>query len=98
MDNQIGFFMAITIKREVCREIVKRLSSELEYYEAIVDKFRKKYKCTLEDKCTLEELEDRIKREGVPVDNHEIWEDSIEWRNAVEEAEKFRNLLEELKY
>jgi len=49
----------------VCREIVKRLSSELEYYEAIVDKFRKKYR------CTLEELEDRIKREGVPVD-HEV--------------------------
>ena len=84
--------MAITIKREVCREIVKRLSSELEYYEAIVDKFRKKYM------CTLEELEDRIEREGVPVANHEIWEDSIEWRNAVEEAEKLRNLLEELKY
>jgi len=84
--------MAIAIKRDVCREIVKRLSSELEYYEAIVDKFRKKYK------CTLEELEDRIEREGVPVDNHEIWEDSIEWRNAVEEVEKLRNLLKELKY
>ncbi len=36
-------------------------------------------------------------REGVPLDNHEIWEDSIEWRNAVEEVEKLKRLIEELK-
>ena len=84
--------MAVTIKPEVRREIVRRLSSELEYYEAIVNKFRKKYK------CTLEELENRIEKEGVPVDDHEVWEDSIEWRNAIEEVEKLKNLLRELKY
>jgi len=32
----------------------------------------------------------------VPLDNHEIWEDSIEWRNAVEEIEKLKKLIEEL--
>ncbi len=32
-----------------------------------------------------------------PLDNHEIWEDSIEWRNAVEEAKKLKRLIEELK-
>lgn len=66
----------ISIKREIFDEIVKRFRSELEYYEAIASRFEEKYI------CSLEELEKRIEREGVPPDNHEIWEDSIEWRNA----------------
>ena len=81
----------ISIRKEVYEEIVKKLCEEVEYYEAIVRKFEKKYRCSLEG------LEKRIEREGVPVDNHEIWEDSIEWRNAVEELEKLKKLLEELK-
>ncbi len=81
----------ISIKKEVYEEIVKKLKEEAEYYEAIVKKFEKKYN------CSLEELEKKIEEKGIPVDNHEIWEDSIEWRNAVEELEKLRKLLEELK-
>ena len=80
----------ISIKKEVYEEIVKKLKEEAEYYEAIVKKFEKKYG------CSLEELEKRIEKEGVPIDDHEIWEDSIEWRNAVEELERLRKLLEEL--
>ncbi|AEA46573.1 hypothetical protein [Archaeoglobus veneficus] len=81
----------ISIRQEVREEIVKRLLNELEYYEAVIAKFEKKYK------CSLDELEKKIEREGVPIDNHEIWEDSIEWRNAVEEVEKLKKLIEELK-
>jgi translation initiation factor 2 alpha subunit (eIF-2alpha) len=81
----------ISIRKEIYEEIVKKLREEVEYYEAIVKKFEKKYG------CSLEELEKRIEKEGVPIDNHEIWEDSIEWRNAVEELEKLNKLLEELK-
>ena len=81
----------ISIRKEIYEEIVKKLREEVEYYEAIVKKFEKKYG------CSLEELEKRIEKEGVPIDNHEIWEDSIEWRNAVEELEKLNELLEELK-
>lgn len=80
----------ISIKKEVYEEIVRKFREEAKYYEAIVKKFEKKYG------CSLEELEKRIEKEGVPVDNHEIWEDSIEWRNAVEELEKLKRLLEEL--
>jgi len=80
----------ISIRKEVYEEIVKKLREEVEYYEAIAKKFEKKYN------CSLEELERRIEEEGVPIDNHEIWEDSIEWRNAVEELEKLKKLLEEL--
>jgi len=70
---------------------MKKLREKFEYYEEIVKKFEKKYG------CSLEELEKKIEREGVSIDNHEIWEDSIEWRNAVEELEKLNKLLEELK-
>lgn len=81
----------ISIRKEVHEEILKRLLSELEYYKAIIVKFEKKYG------CSLEEIEKKIEKEGVPLDNHEIWEDSIEWRNAVEEVEKLKKLIEELK-
>ncbi|MFW6194463.1 MAG: hypothetical protein ACOC5L_02980 [Halobacteriota archaeon] len=78
-----------TIKHDVREELVKRLSNELDYYKAIVDKFIKNY-------GSLEELENKI--EEVPVDDHSMWEDNIEWRNAVEEVEKLESLLKELKY
>lgn len=81
----------ITIRREIIEEIVKRLNDELKIYRAIINKFREKYGCSLKD------LEMKIEREGVPVSNHEIWEDSIEWRNAVEEVEKLIKILRELK-
>ena len=81
----------IPIKKEVYEEIVRKLREEIEYYEVIVKKFEKKYGCSLED------LERRIDEEGVPADNHEIWEDSMEWRNAVEELEKLRKLLDSLR-
>ncbi len=81
----------ISIRKYVYEEIVRKLREDAEYYEAIVKKFEKKYG------CSLEELEMKIEKEGVPVDNHEIWEDSIEWRNAIEELEKLKKLLEGLK-
>ena len=81
----------IVVRREIIEKIVKWLSDEIEFYKMVIDKFRKKYN------CDLEELEDRIKHEGVPLDKHNIWEDSIEWKNAVEEIEKIRKLLRELK-
>ena len=79
----------ISIRKDVYEEIVRKLREEAEYYEAIARKFEKKY-------GSLEELERMIEKEGVPVDDHEIWEDSIKWRNAVEELEKLRKLLEVL--
>lgn len=57
----------ISIRRDVREEIVKRLLSEFEYYKVVIIKFEKKYR------CSLDELEKKIEREGVPLDNHEIW-------------------------
>ncbi len=81
----------ISIRRETYEKIVKKLQEEIEFYEAVIRKFEKKYR------TKLEELEKKIEREGVPVDEHGIWEDSIEWRNAVEEVERLKKLLKELK-
>jgi len=89
-DIVLKWGIMISIKKEVYEEIVRKLKEEAEYYEAIVKKFEKMYG------CSLEELEKKIEKEGVPIDNYEIWEDSIEWRNAVEELEKLKKLLEEL--
>ena len=81
---------AVVVRGKVVAEIVKRLKREMEFYEEVDRKFRRKYGCSLED------LELKIEREGIPVDNHEVWEDSIEWRNAIEEVDKLRKILEEL--
>ena len=82
--------MVLVLREEIAEELIKRLRRELEFYEAVIARFERKYR------CSLEELEARIEREGVPMDDHEIWEDSIEWRNAVEEAERIRRILREL--
>ena len=82
--------MVLLLKEEIAEELIERLRRELELYEALIAKFERKYR------CSLEELEARIEREGVPVDDHEAWEDSIEWRNAVEEAGRIKRILREL--
>jgi len=70
----------ITIKNKTAKELRVHLSKELALFKEIDNHFKKKYK------MTLTQLEQKIKTEGVPVKKHTIWEDSIEWRNAVEEA------------
>ena len=82
----------VLVRREIVLKLVQRLKEDLAFYETIIERFKRKYGCELAD------LEERIEREGVPTDaeGHRIWEDSIEWRNAAEEAERVRELLSEL--
>lgn len=63
------------------------LLKELSLFEGIEKRLQKKYK------MSLNQLEEKIKAEGVSAEKHEIWEDSIEWRNATEEAAKLRAIL-----
>lgn len=72
----------ISIGNKTAEELRAHLLREFTLYEEINKRFKKKYN------STLAQLEERIRKKGVPVEKHEIWEDSIEWRNAVEEAEK----------
>ncbi len=80
----------IAVNVEVIKDIKERLLTELEFYKAVEKKFRRKYG------CSLEELEKRIEKESVPTENHEVWEDSIEWRNAVEEIKRIEKLLKDI--
>ena len=55
----------ISIKPEIREEIVKRFLSELEYYEAIANKFEGKYGCSLNElekkiELDLNEILDRL--------------------------------------
>jgi len=77
----------ITIENKTAKELRSRLLKELALFEGIEKRFQRKYK------MSLAQLEGKIKTEGVPTEKHEIWEDSIEWRNATEEAAKLRAIL-----
>jgi len=77
----------ITIENKDAEELRSHLLKELALFEEIGKRFKRKYK------MSLNHLEEKMKAEGVPTERHEIWEDSIEWRNATEEAAKLRAIL-----
>jgi len=77
----------ITIENKTAKELRSHLLKELALFEGIEKRFKKKYK------MSLARLEEKIKTEGVSTEKHEIWEDSIQWKNAVEEAAKIRAIL-----
>jgi len=77
----------ITIEDKTAKELRTHLLKELALFEGIEKRFQKKYK------MSLTQLEEKIKTEGVSTEKHEIWEDSIEWRNAFEEAAILRAIL-----
>jgi len=77
----------ITIENKTARELRTHLLKELALLEGIEKRFQRKYK------TSLTQLEEKIKIEGVSPEKHETWEDSIEWRNATEEAAKIRAIL-----
>ncbi len=80
----------ITIEDKTAEELRTHLSKEKAPFKEIDNQFKKKYK------TTLTQLERKIKTKGVPIKEHAIWEDSIEWRTAVEEAKKLTAILAEL--
>jgi hypothetical protein len=74
----------LPLPRNISRSALTRLRADLSRREslldAIVERFQKKYA------MSLEALESRLaKGEG---QEHPDWEDSIEWRNAVEELQR----------
>lgn len=80
----------MTLKPETMEKLRNHIGKELDFYRAIDQRFRKKYR------LSLKELEEKIEKKGVSLDKHDLWEDSIEWWNAKEEIEKAEKLLKEL--
>ncbi len=77
----------VTIEYKTAKELHSRIIKELALFEEKEKHFQKKYK------MPLAQLEEKINAEGVSSEKHEVWEDSIEWRNASEEAAKLRTIL-----
>jgi len=80
----------ITLEEKTAKELRSHLLKELALFKEVENRFNKKYG------MSLDELEEKINTEGVPTEKHEIWEDSIEWRNAVEEVAKLKAIIAEL--
>ena len=78
----------ITIEDKTAKDLRSHLLKELSLFEGIEKRLQKKYA------MSLTQLEEKIKTEGVPTEKHEIWEDSIEWRNATEETAKLKAILD----
>lgn len=70
--------MNLAISEKNVVEISAYLTGRKKIYEVICKKFEDKY-------GSLDLLEKRIEEEGVPLENHTLWDDAIEWRNAVAE-------------
>jgi hypothetical protein len=77
----------VTIEDKTARALRSHLLKELALFEGIEKRFQRKYK------MSLAQLEEKIEAEGVPAEKHEVWENSIEWRNATEEAAKLKAML-----
>jgi len=77
----------ITIEDKTAQDLHSHLLKELALFEGVEKRFRKKYG------MSLTQLEEKIETEGVSPEKHSVWEDSIEWRNAAEEACKLRAIL-----
>ena len=77
----------IPIEDKTAEDLRSHLRKELSLFEGVEKRFQKKYG------MSLAQLEEKIETEGVSVKEHSVWEDSIEWRNAAEEACKLRAIL-----
>lgn len=65
----------------VLSTVASSLDSEIKLYEEIVRGFERKH-------GKLEEFEKKLN--VAEIEEHPNWEESIEWRNAIEEMEKFK--------
>ena len=77
----------ITIEDKTAKELRSHLLKELALFEGIEKRFQTKYK------MPPTQLEEKIEAEGVPTEKHEVWENSVEWRNATEKAAKLKAML-----
>ncbi len=75
-----------TLPSQVTPATLRRLQDEIAgrqlLLERIVTQFEHRYV------CSLESLEARLARRAI--EEHPAWEDSIEWRNAVEQLQALK--------
>jgi hypothetical protein len=70
--------------------LMEYLNHRKKILEAMIKTFEIKY-------GSLEKLKEKIEKEGVPEENHTIWDDLIMWENLDSELKKINNILKGLK-
>ena len=70
--------------------LMEYLNHRKKILEAMIKTFEIKY-------GSLKKLKEKIEKEGVPEENHTIWDDLIMWENLDSELKKINNILEGLK-
>ena len=78
--------MNLTIPEKTVVKLSAYLTGRKKIYEVICKKFEDKY-------GSLYLLEKRIEEYGMPLDNHTLWDDAIEWRNAVTELNRINGIV-----
>lgn len=81
--------MCAALSEKVVSEVYAYLMEKKKTYEGVCRKFEEKY-------ASVEYLEKKIRKEGVPETDHTLWDDLIEWRNVISEAEKIDAMLKGL--
>ena len=69
--------------------LMEYLNHRKKILEAMIKTFEIKY-------GSLEKLKEKIEKEGVPEDDHTIWDDLIMWENLDHELKQVSSLLEVL--
>ena len=66
------------------------LNSRRRILESLIKEFEARY-------GSLDKLREKIEREGVPEDDHTIWDELIMWENLDSELKKINDILKGLK-
>ncbi|HID43253.1 MAG TPA: hypothetical protein EYP30_05655 [Archaeoglobaceae archaeon] len=81
--------MMAAIPEEIMSVLRVYLMERRRILEAICRKFEEMY-------GNFEQFEKRVEKDGVPEDDHTIWDNLIEWENALDELKKIKSILEGL--
>jgi hypothetical protein len=82
--------MNTVIPTATINSLMEYLNYRKKILESMIKTFEIKY-------GSLEKLKEKIEKEGVPEDDHTIWDDLIMWENLDSELKKINNILEGLK-
>ena len=79
-----------TMSATLISSLKEYLNSRKRILESLIREFETRY-------GSLDKLREKIEIEGVPVDDHTIWEELIMWENLDTELRKINDILKGLK-
>jgi len=83
--------MPVVVSESTLTALKEYLEERKELFKSICKKFEIKY-------GNIDRLRKKIEEEGVPDDDHTMWDDLIEWENALSELKRIESILKGLKF